>query len=248
MKKAILEVCVDSTESAMIAERGGANRVELCSNLIIGGTTPGMALYEEVRKHTNLKVHALIRPRFGDFLYDGYEFACIQKEVEAFVKAGVDGVVIGCLREDGTLDLLQMQALMELAKNVHVTLHRAFDMCRDPLKTMHSAIDLGVDTILTSGQEETAVQGIRLIEKLDKAAEGRIAIMPGAGINASVIQTFMEKIPSIRSYHMSGKKVILSGMTYRKEQVHMGLPGLSEYEIWRTDEEAVLRAREVLDR
>ena len=142
MEGYILETCVDSVESAMAAERGGANRLELCGNLIIGGTTPSPALYEEVRRHCGLRIHALIRPRFGDFCYTEHEFRIIRGEVKLFRELGADGVVIGCLRPDGTLNLEQMKALMEEAGNMSVTLHRAFDVCSDPYKTLEEAVDL----------------------------------------------------------------------------------------------------------
>ena len=159
MKEYILEACVDSVESAMAAVAGGADRLELCSNLIIGGTTPGPWLFEEIRKRSDIRIHALIRPRFGDFCYTDAEFSIIKKAVEDFRKIGAEGVVFGVLKPDGTLNMEQMKGLMEAAGDMSVTLHRAFDVCVDPLETMEQAISLGIDTILTSGQRNTCLQG-----------------------------------------------------------------------------------------
>lgn len=165
MKDYILEGCVDSVESAIIAGRGGCNRLELCSNLIIGGTTPGRCLYDEVRKNCNIKVHALIRPRFGDFCYSEHEFNVIKEEVKMFRELGADGVVIGILRPEGSLNMEQMAELMELTGDMSVTLHRAFDVCRNPFETMKEAIKLGINTILTSGQKNSCQRntGIPLV-------------------------------------------------------------------------------------
>ena len=240
-----LEVCVDSVESATAAERGGANRLEMCGNLIIGGTTPSPALYREVRKRCGLKIHALIRPRFGDFCYTEHEFQIIRNEVKMFRELGADGVVIGCLRPDGALNLEQMRILMEEAGNMSVTLHRAFDVCRDPYKTLEEAVELGIDTILTSGQENSCLAGQKLLTELAEQADGRIDILIGSGVDASAIRELYPKVKT-RSYHMSGKVTLESEMEYRKEGVNMGLPSLSEFEIWRTSEEKIREAAETL--
>lgn len=152
MNKYILECCVDSVASAIEAEKGGADRLELCSNLIIGGTTPTLALFNEVRNHVSIPINVLIRPRFGDFLYSEYEVNMIKQEVVQFREAGADAVVIGSLTADGSLDIEQMKELIVLAGDMKITLHRAFDMCADPIKTLQEAINLGIDTILTSGK------------------------------------------------------------------------------------------------
>ncbi len=243
----LLEVCVDSVESAISAQKGGAHRIELCANMVIGGTTPGIALFQEIKRHTSLKIHVLIRPRFGDFLYNDYEFSCMQREVELFCREGADGIVIGCLKEDGELNREQMKALIELAGGKSVTLHRAFDMCREPFSALLQAAELGVDTILTSGQQENCIEGMPLLRKLCLREDGRIKIMAGAGVNARAIELLTRECPGLSCFHMSGKMVLPSAMRYRREQVHMGLPGLSEYEYFKTDEKAISRAREVLE-
>ena len=129
-----LECCVDSVESALNAERGGATRIELCSNLIIGGTTPTKALFETIREQSSIRIHVLIRPRFGDFLYTEAEFEIIQREIQLFQELGAEGVVVGCLTKDGELDFGRMKKLRSEAKDMSVTLHRAFDVCKDAKK------------------------------------------------------------------------------------------------------------------
>lgn len=244
MRRYILECCVDSVESAINAANGGASRIELCSNLIIGGTTPDVALVKEIRKYTDIRIHALIRPRFGDFCYTRHEIEIMKSQIRALKDAGVEGVVIGVLDEDGNLNMPIMRELMAEAEGLSVTLHRAFDMCRDPYQALEEAIAFGVNTILTSGQKQSAWEGRALLAELIEKADGRIDIMAGAGINASVIEKLIP-ITKGSSYHMSGKVTLDSPMRYRKEDVSMGLPSLSEYEIWQTSEEAVREAVDV---
>lgn len=245
MKNYILECCVDSVESAINAAKGGASRLELCSNLIIGGTTPDVALVKEIRKDTDIRIHSLIRPRFGDFCYTEYEMEIMKSQIRALKEAGVEGVVIGVLDVEGNLDILKMKELLQESKGLSVTLHRAFDMCRNPYEAMEQVIDLGIHTILTSGQKQSAWEGRELLAELIEKAQGRIDIMAGAEVNAKVIN---ELIPITKgtSYHMSGKITLDSPMKYRKADVSMGLPSLSEYEIWQTSEDAVRDAVNVL--
>lgn len=172
MKEYILEACVDSVESAMAAVEGGADRLELCGNLIIGGTTPGPWLFDEIRKRSDIRIHALIRPRFGDFCYTDAEFSMIKHAVEDFRKMGAEGVVFGVLKPDGTLNMEQMKELMEAAGDMSVTLHRAFDVCVDPIETMEQAISLGINTILTSGQRNVCLQGADAAEGTGREESG----------------------------------------------------------------------------
>ena len=247
MDNFILEACVDSVESAMAAVRGGATRLELCGSLVIGGTTPNPWLFKEIRRLSNIRIHALIRPRFGDFCYTDEEFILIKEAVREYRRLGAEGVVIGNLNPDGTLNMEQMNVLMEEAGDMSVTLHRAFDVCADPYQTMEQAISLGIDTILTSGQKNVCTLGTDLLRDLVEKSAGRIVIQVGSGVNADVISEVYPKTHAT-AYHMSGKVTLDSSMVYRKEGVNMGLPSISEYEIWRTDEEAVRKARQVLDR
>ena len=258
MKNYILEVCADSVESALSAKAGGATRLELCANLVIGGTTPGYELFEQVKKGTGLPIRALIRPRFGDFLYSEYEYQQMLCDVRHFAEAGADGVVIGSLNADGTLNEVQMRGLARAAGGCGITLHRAFDVCEDPFAALQKAAELGVDTILTSGQEAGCMQGRELIRQLVRAAEhgawdGRetsaaqrqMTILVGAGVVSSNIKE-IAMTTGAHAFHMSGKKLMDSGMRYRNERVHMGIEGLSEFELYRTDEEEIRRASRIL--
>ena len=244
--KFLLECATDSVESALAAAKGGADRLELCANLIIGGTTPTLALYDEVRSHSDIPLFILIRPRFGDFLYTDYEANVICREIEMFQKAGAEGVVIGSLNKDGSLNTEHMKRFMDSAKDMSITLHRAFDMSADPLATLMQAKELGVNTILTSGQAPSSLEGIDLYEKLIEKANGEISILAGGGIKASTIEKLLKQT-SLTAFHMSGKIVVESGMEFRNPAVSMGLPGISEYNIWLTDENNVREARRVLD-
>ena len=242
----LLECATDSVESALAAAKGGADRLELCANLIIGGTTPTLALYDEVRSHSDIPLFILIRPRFGDFLYTDYEANVICREIKMFQKAGAEGVVIGSLNKDGSLNVEHMKRFIDSAKDMSITLHRAFDMCADPFATLKQARELGVNTILTSGQAPSSLEGIDLYEKLIEKANGEISILAGGGIKASTIEKLLKQT-SLTAFHMSGKIVVESGMEFRNPAVSMGLPGISEYNIWLTDESNVREARKVLD-
>ncbi|MBS6643034.1 MAG: copper homeostasis protein CutC [Clostridiaceae bacterium] len=245
MKKYRLEACVDSVESACQAAEGGADRLELCSNLIIGGTTPSPALFNRIRELMDIKINVLIRPRYGDFLYTDHEFEIICSEIKAFRELGADGIVAGCLTADGFLDIGRMNRMRELAGGMDLTLHRAFDMCRDPFKTLHQAVEAGVNTILTSGQKNTCMEGKELIKELVGISEEKIDILVGGGVNADVIRALIPETGA-SSFHMSGKVILDSGMEYRKEGVSMGIPGIGEYERFRTDKEAIRKAKAVL--
>lgn len=248
--KRVLEVCVDSVESAIAAQKGGASRIELCGDLIVGGVTPGLSLYRLIRKYTEIEIRVMIRPRFGDFCYTAYEYEQMKEEVRLFAEEGADGIVMGILYPDGTLDVERMRRLIDLARESRqsrtaVTFHRAFDVCREPEMALEQCVEMGVDTILTSGQQNSAWKGRELIKKLVELSDGRIEILAGAGITPEVI----EKLAAYSgggAYHMSGKKVIDSQMLFRKDGVNMGLPGFSEYEIWRTEDETIDKARKKL--
>ncbi len=243
----LLECCVDTVESAITAAAKGADRLELCGNLLIGGTTPDINLFYRVKKAVaqyGTKINVLLRPRFGDFCYSHEEFQILLADVQLFREAGADGVVIGVLKPDGSLDVERMQLLMEAAGNLPVTLHRAFDVCRDPWEALSAAKELGISTILTSGQKATALEGLPLITELVKAADP-ITIMPGSGVKAANLPQLLAC--GARAYHMSAKKTLDSPMTYRKEGVPMGLPMVSEFSLWTCDGEEVARARAILD-
>ncbi|MBE6012774.1 copper homeostasis protein CutC [Anaeropeptidivorans aminofermentans] len=241
----ILEICADSFESAKAAELGGADRLELCGSLLIGGVSPSIELFNLIKRNIDIKINVLIRPRFGDFLYTPYEFEIIKNEVRLFKEKGADGIVIGMLMPDGNLDVKRLKELKDIAGHMHITLHRAFDLCSDPFRALKEAKDLGFSSILTSGQKNKAIDGMALINQLQEE-EKDIEIMAGSGMGEASVKTFLENT-CINAFHMSGKKTLDSAMVYRKDGVNMGLPLMSEYELWQTDTAEVQKVRALID-
>ena len=240
----MLEVCVDSVESAVAAKEGGAERLELCAALVIGGISPTPALYEGVKERVDTPVRAMVRPRVGDCRYTPAEKEVMLTETRAWRDAGVEGVVTGALLADGRLDAQFLAEFMEASQGMKRTLHRAFDLCADPFAALEEAVALGFNTILTSGQKANCRAGAELIGELHRRAAGRIEILVGAGVDAAAIRD-LRKSTGCTSYHMSGKVTLSSGMEFRREGVPMGLPGLDEYSIWRTDASRIRAAKEV---
>ena len=244
----ILKVCVDSYASAVAAIAGGADRLELCSALSVGGLTPSAALLRQIRKGSDIPIRCLMRPRGGDFFYTPEEIQQMAMEMAALRDAGADGFVIGCLTADGELDGNAMEPLLKEASGLGLTLHRCIDVSRDLEETYRQAALLGFDTVLTSGGAGKCLDGMETIGRLlairDK--ENGPEVLIGAGVNAGVIAAFREKYPQSRAFHMSGKTEIESGMRFRREGVPMGLPGLDEWHIPVTSEEAVREAKEQL--
>lgn len=234
MSKYILEACVDSVRSAIEAEKGGASRVELCSDLVIGGVSPSIPLFRQIRKYTDLRIRVLLRPRYGDYCYDSYEFEELKEEVSLFREEGADGVVVGILNPDGTLNTEQLSELKQEAGSMEITLHRAFDVCADPFRALEQAVEMGFDTILTSGQAPTAWEGRDLLRELQKKSRGRIEILAASGIGPEPIRNLIP-FTGISSYHMSGKAELESAMTFRKKGIGLGLSESSDYKILRTD-------------
>jgi copper homeostasis protein len=189
--KILLEVCVDSVESAMAAQEGGAARVELCDNLLEDGTTPSAGMIEMARQHLRIGLHVMIRPRGGDFCYSDVEFEVMKRDVLIAKRLGADGVVFGLLKSDHTVDLERARYLIQLARPLRVTFHRAFDLVADPLRALEEIINLGIERILTSGRAKTALDGLSLITRLVQAAAGRVIIMPGSGITPQNVRTIL---------------------------------------------------------
>ncbi len=245
VKNYVLEVCVDSVESAIAAAKGGAGRLELCTGLIVGGLTPSVELFQMVKEETGLPVHVLIRPRYGDFLYSKYEYELMCRQIRNFAVAGADAVVIGSLNVNGTLNEEQMSGMIQAAGNMKITLHRAFDVTREPFAALEAAKRLGVNIILTSGQCQSCIEGKKLIkELLDKS--GDVDILIGGGVSSEVIENFIRETDA-RNFHMSGKEILESAMNYRNTKVNMGLPGISEFEVLRTSEHQIAEAVSVLE-
>lgn len=239
MKRA-LEVCVGSVESAIAARDGGAARIELCSALEIGGVTPSLGMIREARKVEGIAMHVLIRPRGGDFLYTPEEVACMEQDIIVARECGADGVVIGALTADGDIDVAACRRLVKAADGIHVTFHRAFDMCNNPLKALEDIIALGCDRILTSGQAATAEAGLPMLCELVKAADGRLSIMPGCGVNSSNAATILNSCGA-KEIHASARKNVGSKMKFRLAGVNMGTPGSDEFARKETDREEVER-------
>lgn len=240
----LLEVCVDSLASARAAIAGGADRLELCSALAIGGLTPFTALLEQIREESAIPVRCLMRPRAGDFCYTPEEIDLMARQIRALRSAGANGFVIGCLTPEGDLDGRAMAPLLEAAKGAGLTLHRCVDVSRDPIKTCLDAAELGIDTVLTSGAAGNCTRGMETIGQM-LALDGP-EILIGAGVNAGVISAFLRELPQARAFHMSGKRDIPSAMIFRREGVPMGIPGFDEWHIQQTDEAAVKAAKAAL--
>lgn len=216
-----MEVCANSVRSALEAQKGGAFRVELCDNLPEGGTTPSYAQIAIARRLLSIQVYPIIRPRGGDFLYDDLEFELMKEDIEMCKSLKCDGVVIGLLNADGTIDKKRSKILVDLAAPLKVTFHRAFDMCKDMDAALEDVIEIGCERILTSGGAISANQGIKKIEALIKRADGRISIMPGAGINTKNIKEIIEKTGAVE-FHASAKNKVSSRMLYRNHDASMG--------------------------
>ena len=245
----ILEICVDSLESARAAIRGGADRLELCSALSIGGLTPYLELLEQIRKESDITVRCLMRPRAGDFLYEEEEIQQMAAQIRRFRDAGADGFVIGCLDANGELDGAAMEPLMKASEGCGLTLHRCIDVSKDPVKTYLDAARMGFDMVLTSGAAANCRAGAETIGQLLKLRDGcgGPEVLIGAGVNANVIEQFRKELPAARAFHMSGKTNRESGMVFRRNGVPMGIPGFDEWHIAVTDEDAVSAARKALD-
>jgi copper homeostasis protein len=242
----ILEVCAANIQSALAAQEGGAQRVELCDNLYEGGTTPSFATIQFTRENLDIGLNVLIRPRGGDFFYSRPEFEVMKEDIRICKDLKVDGVVIGILLPDGTVDKARMRTLIGLAKPMSVTFHRAFDMTPDPFNALEDIIELGCERILTSGQKNKVPEGIDLIKKLVDQAGDRILIMPGSGINEENIKSIMDQTGA-REFHLTGRQMVESKMEYKKPGIFMGgLPQIQEYEIGITSVERIRKIINIL--
>ena len=232
----LLEVCANSVESALAAQQGGAARVELCENLYEGGTTPSHGDILVARKLLQIKLYVLIRPRAGDFLYTGVEYEIMTADVKHCIEAGCDGIVIGLLNADGTVDKERCSKLVQMATRmgVGVTFHRAFDMCADLNQALEDIIDLGCERILTSGGKSTAIEGSRIIAELVETAGGRITIMPGSGVNEHNVEDLI-RFTGAREVHSSARSRKQSRMIFKNDHILMGDNYGGEYAFEQTD-------------
>ena len=231
------EVCAYSLVSCLTAQQAGADRIELCGGLAEGGTTPSAGLIQLVRQHLTIPFYVMIRPRGGDFLYSETELAVMRADIQLAKSLGADGLVFGILQPDGSVNEDQTRELIELAKPLPVTFHRAFDMAREPFSALEAVIRTGAVRVLTSGQQSTAEQGHVLLQQLVKQAAGRIEIMAGAGVNAQNAQIFIKL--GVQALHLSGSQKADSHMTYRQPTVSMASSVPGEYEYTEANDEKI---------
>ena len=235
-----IEICVEGTDGLIAAQNAGADRVELCASLLEGGLTPSMGVIREAVRVATIPFHVIIRPRGGDFLYSEVEFNSMVEDIKALRDMGsVAGVVIGCLTADGKIDEARMRTLVEAARPMAVTCHRAFDMTDDYRAAIEALIRAGVDRVLTSGQRDTAVEGQDILKDTMDAAKGRIVIMACGALDADNIAG-VRRATGVDEMHFAALKTLKSGMTFRNPHVGMGGTAIErEYEVTVTDTETV---------
>jgi copper homeostasis protein len=217
----LVEACVDSVQSAVAAEDGGAGRIELCDNLVEGGTTPSIGAITLARDTLRIPIHVIIRPRGGDFHYGPREIETMRRDVAAAGEVGVAGVVIGMLCTDGAVDAEGTERLIAEARPLSVTFHRAFDLAIDPFAALDALVALGVNRVLTSGQAPTAPEGAALIADLVRRAAGRIGVLPGGGIRADNAAALVAAT-GVTEIHVRGAAMAESAMTARRGGIPMG--------------------------
>lgn len=224
----MVEICANGVESCLAAQEGGADRVELCAGMPEGGTTPSYGEIKVARRVlTTTRLHVIIRPRGGDFLYTDLEVERMAEDIAMCHQLGVDGVVFGCLNADGTFDLEKNRYLIECSRGMSVTCHRAFDRAVNPEQALEDVIALGFDRILTSGQQPKAEQGIDLLARLNRQADGRIILMAGSGVTEQNIRRIREAT-GLTEFHFSGRESVDSAMQYVNPNLYMGRPGANE--------------------
>jgi len=242
-----IEIVVYNIDSAMKAQAGGADRIELCENPGEGGTTPSYGTIELVRQNVSLDVFVMIRPRGGDFHYSSYEFHAMKRDISMCQKLSVDGIVLGILNPDGTIDKKRCKELIDKARPLKVTCHRAFDMTRDPFEALEDCIEVGFDRILTAGQQAQALKGASLIGELIRKANGRIAIMPGSGVNEGTVEEIVSK-SGAKEIHFSATAFKESAMTFRNSQIAgMGSDEGAEFKLRTVDPERVRKIRSLAE-
>jgi copper homeostasis protein len=225
----LVEVCVDSVASAVAAQRGGAARVELCGSLIEGGITPSAGLIEITRATVSVDLHVMIRPRAGDFCYDPDEFESMRRDIALAKQLGANGVVFGILKVNGNVDVARARQLVNEARPLSVTFHRAFDMTADLFRALDDVCAAGVDRVLTSGGEPTSLQGQETILQLVNQARGRIVIMPGSGIKPENARSLVDHTGA-SEVHVGLRSALPSPMLHRNPRISMGSLEGREYQ------------------
>lgn len=236
-----VEVCAYSLFSCLAADRAGAQRVELCASPWEGGTTPSAGLVEQALKETSLEIHAMVRPRGGDFVYDETEKQTMLAEARSLIAQGVHGIVVGALKPNGDVDVAFMREFRKIAGDRELTCHRAIDVSRDPIQMMEELISLGFNRILTSGGKNKALDGLENIAALVQAAKGRIQIMAGSGVNPVNCLDFVQI--GVNAVHLSARTTRNSEMEYRRPGISMGgVAEISEFEVAYSSEEIIRAA------
>jgi copper homeostasis protein len=234
-----IEICLESVESVLIAERGGADRVEFCADLFEGGITPSLGAFKVARANSKIAMSVIIRPRGGDFCYSDLEFASMEEDIKLFKEAGADCVVLGILTPDGEIDIKRTKKLVNLARPMEVTFHRAFDVTKDPFRSLDTLIDMGIDRVLTSGLEPTVTEGLDTLIELVKRAGDNIIVMPGCGLTERNFANLHAKIGA-KEYHLLLPGSVESKMIFRHPDIYMGgMLRQGEYSITHTDQERV---------
>jgi copper homeostasis protein len=232
IKPVTLEVCANSVTSALAAQEGGAVRVELCENLKEGGTTPSHGQILMARSVLHIKLYVLIRPRGGDFLYSDLEYDIMMADIRYCIEAGCDGVVIGMLNADGSIDTERCLEMARLARQwgLGVTFHRAFDMCANLGTALEQIIEIGCERILTSGGKSTAMEGATVINHLVQKAAGRISIMPGSGVSEANVADLVH-FTGVTEVHSSARRCLQIKMQYKNDHILMSNEPGDEYSI-----------------
>lgn len=247
MQKKYLEICVGSIDSCLEAQKGGADRVELCADLVEGGITPDYATIVYAKENLKIDTMVMIRPRGGDFMYNDLEFSLMKENIQLCKRVGVKGVVFGLLSPEGDVDIERVSQLVKIAYPLEVCFHRAIDMTKDYDKAFRGIIICGCNRVLTSGQKNKAIEGIANIAEVQKKYGSQIEIMAGSGVNAQNVEEIYRQ-SGINNFHFSAKQVIEGAMIFRQKDVSMGNEYIDEYSITITDTNKVRQVREILDR
>lgn len=228
-----IEICVDCQASVQACAEGGADRIELCAGLVEGGTTPSTGFLKAARRTFPGRIMMMIRPRGGDFFYNGEEAEIMREDIRIAKEGGADGVVFGCLTPDGRIDAALTALLMDAARGMEVTFHRAFDVSRDLTESLETLMALGIPRVLTSGGRPSVPEGLEVIAALVRQAAGRISILPGGGIRPEMVAA-ITAATGVNECHLSARHTQDSGMVFRREDIPMGaaaVPGEYEYKI-----------------